>query len=212
MRIRDNGIGIPPELLPRIFELFVQNDRALDRSEGGLGIGLSVVQRLVEMHDGSVAAFSAGPGHGSTFEIRLPAIDPPAPAAEGTRRANAILRRVLVVDDSIDAATSLALLLAIDGHSTESVYTAHDAIERAPAFRPDVVLLDIGLPAMNGYDVARRLRTIPSLEGVRLVAITGYGQPEDRRRAREAGFDAHLVKPVDYVALASVLAADAAPA
>jgi CheY-like chemotaxis protein len=201
IRVTDTGIGISADLLPRVFDLFVQGDRTLDRSQGGLGIGLSVVQRLVEMHGGHVTANSEGVGKGSRFEIRLPAISKPgepASAAEGTA---APPRRVLIVDDNVDSADSLAMVLTFDGHQTERVYTARAALERAKAFHPDVVLLDIGLPEMDGYEIARRIRKVPELAGVRLVALTGYGQPEDRLRTQSAGFDDHLVKPVEFPAL-----------
>ena len=193
--ITDNGVGIPQELLPQIFDLFVQSDRSLDRSLGGLGIGLSVVQRLIEMHGGAVSASSPGPGQGARFEVRLPLV----PAPQGSRAAPADLpiraMRILVVDDNADAADSLTLLLKLDGHETQSVYTPADALERARTFDPEVILLDIGLPGMDGYEVARRIRSRGSR--VRLVALTGYGQSEDVQRARAAGFDEHLVKPAD---------------
>jgi PAS domain S-box-containing protein len=197
IEIADNGAGITPELLPRIFDLFVQGDRTLDRSQGGLGIGLSVVKRLVEMHDGEVTARSAGLGCGSTFEIRLPLVDRPKDQAAEADRRRAASARVLIVDDNRDAADSLALLLELEGHEVRAVYSAQAAIEQARTFIPSVVLLDIGLPEMDGYEVARRMRAIPELKDVRLLAVTGYGQAEDRRRSRNAGFDAHLTKPVD---------------
>ncbi len=197
--VTDNGVGISKELLPRIFELFVQSERSLDRSEGGLGIGLSVVQRLVEMHDGQVAATSAGPGRGSTFEIRLPTIAAPMESRKKSTPPSVEPKRVLVVDDNVDAAASLAAFLQLDGHQAEAVYSAKGALEAIATFSPDVVLLDIGLPEMDGYEVAKRIRAGGS--SVRLVALTGYGQAEDIQRAHSAGFDAHLVKPVDFVAL-----------
>jgi signal transduction histidine kinase/ActR/RegA family two-component response regulator len=197
--VTDNGVGISKELLPRIFELFVQSERSLDRSEGGLGVGLSVVQRLVEMHDGQVAAASAGPGRGSTFEIRLPTVAAPKEGRNKSTPASVEPKRVLVVDDNVDAAASLAAFLQLDGHEAEAVYSAKGALEAIATFRPDVVLLDIGLPEMDGYEVAKRIRAGGS--SVRLVALTGYGQAEDIQRTHSAGFDAHLVKPVDFVAL-----------
>jgi two-component system, sensor histidine kinase len=197
--VTDNGVGISKELLPRIFELFVQSERSLDRSEGGLGIGLSVVQRLVEMHDGQVAAASAGPGRGSTFEIRLPTIAAPKEGRNKYTAPSVEPKRVLVVDDNVDAAASLATFLQLDGHEAEAVYSAKGALEAIATFNPDVVLLDIGLPEMDGYEVAKRIRAGGS--SVRLVALTGYGQAEDIQRTHSAGFDAHLVKPVDFVAL-----------
>jgi CheY-like chemotaxis protein len=176
----------------------------LDRSEGGLGIGLSVVQRLVQMHGGSISAASAGPNLGSTFQIWLPLIPPPAELP--TASASSVIRpkRVLVVDDNIDAGTTLTEVLRFDGHIAEVVHTARSALERFPRFLPDVVLLDIGLPDMNGYEVAKELRALD--DSVRLVALTGYGQEEDKLRTRAAGFDAHMVKPVDFAALERILA------
>jgi signal transduction histidine kinase/CheY-like chemotaxis protein len=209
--IRDNGVGIPAEMLPKVFDLFTQVDRSLDRAQGGLGIGLTLVRRLVEMHDGSVRAFSSGPGRGSEFVVRLPiAEEMPAlaPADSGEEDKISVgppRRRILVVDDNVDAARSLAWLLQYLG---QEVYLAHDgvtALEAARAHVPEIVLLDIGLPRIDGYEVARRLRRDESLEGVLLVAMTGYGQEEDRRRAYEAGFDRHLIKPIDPDGLAELL-------
>jgi signal transduction histidine kinase len=193
--ITDNGVGIPQELLPQIFDLFVQSDRSLDRSLGGLGIGLSVVQRLIEMHGGFVSASSAGPGCGAKFAVRLPLVALPDTRVTAEPAAAPRAMRILVVDDNTDAADSLTLLLKLDGHETQSVYTPADALERARSFEPEVILLDIGLPGMDGYEVARRIRSHGSR--ARLVALTGYGQSEDVQRAREAGFDEHLVKPAD---------------
>jgi signal transduction histidine kinase/ActR/RegA family two-component response regulator len=197
--VSDNGIGISPDLMPRIFGLFVQSARSLDRSEGGLGIGLSLVQKLVEMHGGAVEAASEGPGRGSTFKISLPQI---AALQETSGAAAAVSwqrKRVLVVDDNVDAATSLVDLLRLDGHEVAGAYSAKEALESVNLFKPDAVLLDIGLPDMDGYQVAHRIRGIgPS---VRIIALTGYGQAEDVQRARDAGFDAHMVKPVDLNAL-----------
>ncbi len=202
----DNGIGISAELLPRVFDLFVQGDRTLDRALGGLGIGLSVVHRLIEMHGGEVTARSAGVGKGSSFEIRLRRIDAPAEHISSTETRSSPPKRVLIVDDNVDSADSLAMVLNFDGHETQRAYTAHDALERTQSFKPDIVLLDIGLPEIDGYEVARRLRAMSGLGGLRLVALTGYGQPEDRARTRAAGFDAHLVKPVEFPALERVIA------
>ncbi|MET0231178.1 MAG: ATP-binding protein [Rhodanobacteraceae bacterium] len=203
--VSDDGVGIPAELQPRVFDLFVQGDRTLDRSQGGLGIGLSVVKRLIEMHGGEISVFSEGMGRGSRFEMRLPLLES-APQSEAAARPVAIVpRRVLVVDDNEDAANSLTLVLELDGHEVACAYTAEDALARAGAFVPDVALLDVGLPGMSGYELARRLRELPGYEHVHLVALTGYGQPDDKAKAREAGFDSHLVKPAEFRALQEIL-------
>jgi CheY-like chemotaxis protein len=201
--VSDNGVGISEEVLPRIFDLFVQGDRSLDRSQGGLGIGLSVVRRLIEMHGGEVAARSGGPGLGSTFEISLPAIAAPVGAVRPSASTGVLPKRILIVDDNADAADSLALLLQLDGHQTEVVYCAKQGLERALSSRPDVVLLDIGLPEMNGYEVASKIRAM--LPSAQLIALTGYGQAEDIRRALSVGFDAHVVKPVDFGSLGRII-------
>ncbi|WP_180862960.1 ATP-binding protein [Cupriavidus pauculus] len=208
--VTDNGSGIAPDLLAHVFDLFVQSERTLDRAQGGLGIGLAVVKRLVEMHGGMIAAHSAGVGHGSAFEIRLPRVSPP-PSPKRDADADVVhTRRVMVVDDNRDAADSLSTLLALQGHTLEVAYDAEEAIRCAATFLPEVVLLDIGLPGMDGYELAQTLRKMPRLQGVYLVAITGYGQPEDYRRTRDAGFDEHLVKPVNPEALQRALSASRA--
>jgi signal transduction histidine kinase/ActR/RegA family two-component response regulator len=199
----DNGVGIAPELLPRLFDLFVQGARSLDRSQGGLGIGLSVVKRLIDMHGGQVSARSNGPGHGSTFAIQLPLIGVPKPARAAKEVKKLPGKRILVVDDNEDAANSLAAILQLEGHSIDIVYTAQDALEHAQASSPEVILLDVGLPDMSGYEVAARLR--PQLMATQIVALTGYGHAEDIRRATAAGFDAHVVKPVDFETLTQIL-------
>jgi signal transduction histidine kinase len=202
----DNGVGIAPTLLPHIFELFVQADRSLDRAQGGLGIGLSVVKQLVEMHGGTVTANSDGDGKGTCMEIRLPLQSSFTSAAAAPVAPRASARRVLIVDDNVDAADSLAMLLKMDGHDVEPVYDPTIALTRVSEFDPEVILLDIGLPVMDGYEVARRLRGT----GIkaRLVALTGYGQAKDLERARAAGFDSHLVKPVELPALVRELSAE----
>ena len=195
----DEGAGIPPELLPHIFDLFVQGDHTLARSQGGLGIGLTLVRRLIEMHGGSVSAQSLGVGHGSQFTIRLPALSPstaPDERPEPSMPAGAS-RRVLVVDDNVDAANSIANVLELLGHKVQCVYDGPSALSAVDGFRPQIVVLDIGLPGMDGYEVARRLRARPEFKGVPIVAVTGYGQDDDRRRSHEAGFSEHLAKPVD---------------
>ncbi len=210
IRVRDDGIGMAPEVLPHVFDLFAQADEAVDRAEGGLGIGLTLVKRLVELHGGTVEANSAGPGSGSEFVVRLPAGQPPPPTPAETAPGQAAAppgRRILVVDDNQDTAQTLALLLQLQGHETRAAYDGAAALETARGFRPDVVLLDLGLPRMDGYEVARRLRSQPGAAPLFLVALTGWGQAEDRRRTREAGFDCHLVKPVDAAELQNLLAA-----
>jgi PAS domain S-box-containing protein len=201
VRVRDNGMGIPPYLLDRVFDLFAQGDRTLDRSEGGLGIGLTLARRIVVLHGGSIVARSEGAGRGAEFEVRLPRLEvefngrledsPSRPAGETSRK-----RSILVVDDNEDAAASLAMLLRMTGHEVAIAREGEEALERAATDPPDVVLLDIGLPGMNGYEVAARLRARRDRRPMRIYALTGYGQEEDRRRSAEAGFDGHLVKPV----------------
>ena len=190
--------------------MFTQVDRTLERSQGGLGIGLTLAKRLVEMHGGSIQAFSEGPGRGSEFVVRLPILiddqrkQQPS-GSTGNEQPAPTARRILVVDDNRDGAESLALLLRLAGNKT---YTAHDgleAVQAAESFRPDVVLLDIGLPKLNGRDAARRIREQPWGTKMALVALTGWGQEEDRRRSKEAGFDYHLVKPVNYADLTRLL-------
>jgi PAS domain S-box-containing protein len=206
IEISDNGTGIAPDLLPRVFDLFVQSERTLDRAQGGLGIGLAVVKRLVDMHGGEVCARSAGLGLGSTFEIRLPRIARPVNATAAAVSFKAEPRRVLVVDDNADAADSLSTLLMFQGHQTQVAYSAKEALTCVETFTPDVGLLDIGLPDMNGYELAKKLRAISRLDSMRLIALTGYGRAEDHQRTRAAGFDHHLVKPVDLTKLERVLA------
>jgi signal transduction histidine kinase/ActR/RegA family two-component response regulator len=208
--VTDDGAGIAPDVLPRVFDLFVQADRTLDRAQGGLGIGLSVVRKLVEMHGGEVSARSAGLGQGATFELRLPRGAAPTLETRESAGMRFVKHRVLVVDDNADAAESLAQLLDLEGHATQVAYTARRALEQFDSFQPDVVLLDIGLPEMDGYEVAHRLRQRAESNDVILVALTGYGQREDRDRAIAAGFDEHLVKPVGFDELQRVLG-DGAP-
>jgi PAS domain S-box-containing protein len=207
--IRDEGVGIPSALLPRIFDLFAQGDRTLERSQGGLGIGLTVVRRLVELHGGRVTAQSEGEDKGSEFIIRLPigaTADERQMSGPMPRRAMASGRDVLVVDDNVDAAQSTAMLLRAWGHQVRVAYSGQEALEAASQTAPEVVLLDIGLPIINGYDVARQLRSQPQFAKTVLAAVTGYGQSEDRRRSHEVGFDYHLTKPVDPSVLQEVLA------
>jgi CheY-like chemotaxis protein len=210
VRVRDSGIGIPPHMLAGVFELFTQVDDSLDRAQGGLGIGLTLVRRLVEMHGGAVTAASEGPGRGSEFAVRLPVLAKPPEATPGTNgrppAPAAARRRALIVDDNRDAAESLAALIGLAGHEVRVAHDGPTALTVAEAFRPEVVLLDIGLPGMTGYDVARALRNRPPTAGAVLAALTGYGQDEDRRQSREAGIDVHLVKPPDPEAIRRLLA------
>jgi PAS domain S-box-containing protein len=209
LSVRDTGVGIAPEMLGHVFDLFSQADRSLDRSQGGLGIGLSLVQHLVELHRGTVVAHSGGLGRGSEFTVRLPVLLSPesqAPAAPAQPAEQAARGgRVLVVDDNEDSADMFAKLLKRSGHDVRTAYTGPAALEAAAAHLPDVVLLDIGLPGINGYEVARRLRLLPQLKAVKLIAMTGYGQDTDRQLAREAGFDTHLTKPVDFLKIQELL-------
>jgi signal transduction histidine kinase len=206
----DTGVGIPPRLLPRIFDLFTQDERTLDRAQGGLGLGLSLVRRITELHGGTVEAHSAGRGHGSQFIVKLPVhVDtavtlPPLPqlAARSVRRP----LRCLIVEDNADAARMLECALTLQGHDVRLAFDGLNAIDLAKAFKPEAVVLDIGLPRMNGYDVARAIRQTPGLVNVNIIAATGYGQLEDRQRARDAGFDHYLVKPIELDVLLETLA------
>ncbi len=210
LRVRDNGIGIAPAMLPRIFELFVQVDHAATKAQGGLGIGLTLVKNLVEMHNGIVQARSDGLGHGSEFLVKLPLVGPAKDhAPDGERQADQQPppsgKRLLVVDDNQDAAESLAMLLRLQGHEVRVAFSGVAALEMTKTYAPDLVFLDIGMPGMDGYEVARRLRQQPGLENVVLAALTGWGQQEDRRRTAEAGFDHHLVKPPEPKAVEGLL-------
>jgi CheY-like chemotaxis protein/anti-sigma regulatory factor (Ser/Thr protein kinase) len=203
--VSDNGMGISPELMPKIFELFVQGERTLDRSQGGLGIGLSIVKRLVDMHDGSVRITSGGERRGTSVEIRLPLLDGDVSLKARAANEPGPPRRILVVDDNEDAANTLAMILKLEGHEVDTAFSGAEALGRLDDFEPAVVLLDIGLPGIDGFQVAERIRAQPRHRGIRLVAITGYGQDADRTRTREAGFVSHLVKPVDFAELKRVL-------
>jgi signal transduction histidine kinase/ActR/RegA family two-component response regulator len=203
VRVRDDGVGIAPEMLPRVFDLFVQEKQTIERSSGGLGLGLAIVRNLVALHGGRVAASSGGPGQGSEFVVRLDALrsvvkaSADGAATRATPRLVAVQRRILVVDDNEDAAELLAFTLQASGYATRVAQDGLDALGIADEFQPDLAVLDIGLPVMDGYELAKRLKSNPALEGLSLIALTGYGQQEDVRRALAAGFDEHLVKPVD---------------
>jgi PAS domain S-box-containing protein len=206
--VRDNGIGIHPDSLPTMFELFAQGERSIARSDGGLGIGLTIVRKLVEMHGGSVSGQSEGQNKGSVFTVRLPAADEhsvgkaAAPVAPARRQR---CSRILIVDDNADTLRGMAKLLKLLGHEVATAHDGPSGLEAARNFRPNVVLLDIGLPGMNGYEIAPLLRREEYGDKLRIIAISGYGQEEDRRRSREAGFDHHLVKPIDHDALLTLL-------
>jgi CheY-like chemotaxis protein/anti-sigma regulatory factor (Ser/Thr protein kinase) len=208
VRVRDDGIGIRREMLPRIFDLFQQADRVPGRVIEGLGIGLTLVKNLVEMHSGTVTADSEGPGHGSEFTVRLPVVAATPPDSRVAQRGpppRAL--RILVVDDNADGAESMALVLRQEGHQVRVAYDGPSALDAARALAPEVVLLDIGLPnGMDGYEVARRLRALPDAAGARLIALTGFGADGDGQRSRAAGFDRFLTKPVDLAALNELLA------
>jgi CheY-like chemotaxis protein len=214
--VRDNGVGMSAETIPVIFELFVQSQNSLERSEGGLGIGLPLARTLVELHGGQLEAFSGGPGHGSEFIVSLPLaravqIAEPAPAAAAAAavvapRDPGPALRLLLVDDSVDAATLLAMVLEADGYDVRVAHEGKQALEVAAQFEPEIVLLDLGLPGMDGFQLAREMRKLAHTANALLVAVTGYGQAADRLRSQEAGFDHHLVKPVSADEIQRVIA------
>ena len=210
LRVTDTGVGISPRLLPKIFDLFTQDDRTLDRAQGGLGLGLTLVRRITDLHGGVAEAQSEGRDRGSVFTIRLPivadgAVTPTEAAAIESRPARAL--RCLVVEDNVDAARMLELALTLEGHQVAVAFDGHAALQVVGAFQPDVVILDIGLPRVNGYEVARAIRQLPGLANVHIIAVTGYGQLVDQDRSREAGFDTHLVKPVQLDELLRIVEA-----
>ncbi|HEX3175987.1 MAG TPA: ATP-binding protein [Methylomirabilota bacterium] len=206
LRVSDSGHGIPAELLPRIFDLFVQGEQAAERAQGGLGIGLTLVRRLVELHGGQVEASSGGLNAGSTFTISFPRLPAPPLPPEPPVQRHVRRQRALVIEDNDDARDMLRTLLSLDGHTVYEAANGIAGLAAALEHRPEVAIVDIGLPEMDGYEVARRLRASESLKAIKLIALTGYGQPDDARRAREAGFDLYVVKPVDPERLAEALA------
>lgn len=209
IEVKDTGIGIAPDILPHIFDLFSQADHTLAHSQGGLGIGLALVRQLVEIHGGTVVAASGGIGQGSSFTVRLPALPTGSSAAESALTESVLPMpkfRILVVDDYVDAAESLMMLLQAKGHEVETADCGMKAIERAQVFRPQVVLLDIGLPDLDGYETAKRLRALPETQDTTLIALTGYGQPDDRKCSQSAGFNHHLLKPLNFDELSALLA------
>ena len=212
LEVVDNGAGIPTEMLPKVFDLFTQVEHSLERSQGGLGIGLTLVKRLVELHEGSIDASSEGAGRGSRFVVRLPrrirvgVVRPPRGDGAGQMPATRERRRILIADDNRDAAESLANLLRLSGHEVRTAHDGQEAVQVASQFKPAIALLDIGMPLMNGYDAAERIRALDHDGEILLVALTGWGQPEDRRRSRAAGFAHHFVKPLDPALLDRVLA------
>jgi len=216
LRVKDTGTGIPAELLPKVFDLFVQGERSLARTEGGLGIGLTIVRKLVALHGGTVSASSDGPGKGSEFIVLLPALSQKLLSSESPmawQPSNArTKRRVLIVDDNRDLAETAAALLSASGHDVRTAYDGMSAVATASEYHPDVVLLDIGLPGMSGYEVASRLRASDQRHSMLIVAVTGYGQDADRERAREAGFDRHVVKPLNPSTLETIVESISVPA
>jgi CheY-like chemotaxis protein/two-component sensor histidine kinase len=213
VRVRDSGVGIARDMLPRIFDLFTQGDRSPDSSQSGLGVGLSLVRKLVHLHGGTVQASSDGPGQGSEFVVRLPLAQETEQEADKERPvlrypavAKTCRHRVLIIDDNVDAAESIAVLLRLWGHDGRTAYDGKAGLDAARVYEPEIVLLDIGLPGISGYEVARLLRQEFGHDRPTLVAMTGYGQEEDHRRTQEAGFDHHFVKPVDTDALQELLA------
>jgi CheY-like chemotaxis protein len=209
--VKDSGIGIAPQKLNSIFDMFEQVDKSIGRTRGGLGIGLTLAKRLVELHDGQISAASAGIGQGCEFVVRLPgrqeSVARPVERAPGTPVAQR--RNILVTDDNRDAANSLAMLLKLGGHQVITAFDGLEAVQKAEVARPDLILLDIGLPGMDGYAVCRLIRQQPWGKDIQIVAVTGWGQEQDRTKTRAAGFDQHLVKPVEKTAMESVL--NAAP-
>jgi CheY-like chemotaxis protein len=207
LAVADSGIGIASDLMPYVFDLFVQGERTLERAQGGLGVGLALVRQLAVMHGGRVAVHSKGSGLGSCFELRLPLVSAPELAADEPAPVASSRQSVLLIEDNEDGRDMMAMMLEAQQYIVATAVDGYDGLRQAAAALPDVALVDIGLPGIDGYEVARRMRADPATSGVRLIALTGYGQDSDRARAIEAGFDAHLVKPVDMGRLMEVLEA-----
>jgi CheY-like chemotaxis protein/anti-sigma regulatory factor (Ser/Thr protein kinase) len=209
VEVTDTGEGIPAEMIPKVFELFTQVGHTLDRSQGGLGIGLALVKQLVDMHGGTVTAVSRGAGQGSTFSVRLPldrVRQSPGPNVDALEMETGFpRRRVLVVDDNVDAAESLSMVLKLDGHEVRAAHSGEEAMLLAKEFHPEIAFLDIGLPGLNGYDLARMIRGADELKDVVLVALTGWGSDEDKQKSKAAGFDYHLTKPIETSMMQEVL-------
>jgi CheY-like chemotaxis protein len=208
--VRDSGIGIPAESLPHVFDMFAQLNRGFERESGGLGIGLALVKGLVEMHGGTISASSDGEGKGSTFTVRLPRASAPSrgpfePSPDLELSMLGPKRRILVVDDNQDAADSMARVFRLRGSDVRKAYDGNEAVQQAEAFRPEIILMDMGMPSLDGYEATRRIRNQPWGRDVIIVALTGWGQEVDRRRSKEAGCDGHLVKPVDLADLETLL-------
>jgi len=209
LTVRDSGVGLPPDMIGRVFDMFAQVNRSLERAQGGLGIGLALVKSLVSMHGGRVSAASAGPGQGSSFTIELPLApedSAPAPLPPPAEPDAARPARILVVDDNEDAATSLAMLLALSGHEVLVENGGPAALKTADSFLPQAIFCDVGMPGMSGHEFAKRIRQDARFAGTLLVALTGWGSEEDKKRSREAGFDEHLTKPASVAAVEALLA------
>ncbi|GGE70569.1 hybrid sensor histidine kinase/response regulator [Massilia psychrophila] len=208
IEVTDTGLGIPEPMLSQVFDMFTQVNHTLERAQGGLGIGLALVRQLVEMHGGSIVAASAGAGFGSTFSIRLPMAPAPPNTSIGLPEGQPMplaCRRILVVDDNVDAATMLSMMLGLSGHETRAAFSGEEGLAVGVKFRPEIVFMDIGLPGMNGYEAARQFRATPLLKDAFLIALTGWGGEDDRRQSKEAGFDAHLTKPVELAVIDALL-------
>jgi CheY-like chemotaxis protein len=208
VEVADDGTGIPRDLLPRIFDLFTQGERTIDRSQGGLGLGLALVRRIVELHGGQVTARSEGTGRGASFRVSLPLEAPPVPEAASPAHDEEAERKlkILIVEDNPDGRETLVMMLGMQGHDVHAAEDGPGGVQEALQWHPDAAIVDIGLPGFDGYEVARRIRAAAKGVAIRLVALTGYGQEEDRRQALAAGFDSFLVKPADFRAIHSILA------